>query len=141
MADRGVASPPPPPAAYEPIWCAWGYERDCTVQLITDTLPKVHDLGLRWAVIDDGWQSNVGDWTPNRDKYPRADADMSAFARTTHETKCPYKGTANYFTLKSGADVDANAVWTYETPLSSVAAIKEHLAFYPDKVEITRAPS
>jgi alpha-galactosidase len=76
MADRGVASPPPPQAAYEPIWCAWGYERDCTVQLITDTLPKVHELGLRWAVIDDGWQSNVGDWKPNRDKYPRADADM-----------------------------------------------------------------
>ena len=72
---------------------------------------------------------------------PREDADMSVFARTTHETKCPYKGTANYFTLKSGADVDANAVWTYETPIPGVAAIKEYLAFYPDKVEITRTPS
>ena len=72
---------------------------------------------------------------------PRDDADMSVFARTTHETKCPYKGTANYFTLKSGADADANAVWTYETPISGVAAIKEYLAFYPDKVEITRTPS
>jgi alpha-galactosidase len=76
MGDRGVVSPQPPPAAYEPIWCAWGYERDCTVRLITDTLPKVHELGLRWAVIDDGWQSNVGDWHPERDKYPRGDADM-----------------------------------------------------------------
>jgi alpha-galactosidase len=82
MADRGVASPPPPPAAYEPIWCAWGYERDCTVQLITDTLPKVRDLGLRWAVIDDGWQSNVGDWNPDRDKYPRGDADMRQLVQT-----------------------------------------------------------
>jgi uncharacterized protein (DUF427 family) len=72
---------------------------------------------------------------------PREDADMGVFARTTHETKCPYKGTANYFTLKSGADLDANAVWTYETPISGVAAIKEYLAFYPDKVEITRTPS
>jgi uncharacterized protein (DUF427 family) len=72
---------------------------------------------------------------------PRADADMSFFERSPHETKCPYKGTANYFTLKSGADLDANAVWTYETPISGVAAIKEYLAFYPDKVEITRTPS
>ena len=72
---------------------------------------------------------------------PRADADMNVFERSAHETKCPYKGTASYFSLKSGADVDANAVWTYETPIPGVAAIKEYLAFYPDKVEITRTPS
>jgi len=72
---------------------------------------------------------------------PRADADMSVFERSPRETKCPYKGTANYFSLRSGADLDANAVWTYETPISGVAAIKEYLAFYPDKVEITRTPS
>ena len=76
MADRGVASPPAPKAAFEPIWCAWGYERDCTAQLIKTTLPKVRDLGLRWAVIDDGWQSNVGDWKVNPAKYPRGDDDM-----------------------------------------------------------------
>ena len=69
---------------------------------------------------------------------PRADADMSVFERTTHETTCPYKGVANYFSLKAGSDLDANAVWTYETPKPGVAEIKEHLAFYPDKVEITR---
>ena len=81
MADRGIESPHPPKAAYEPIWCAWGYERSCTVQLIEDTLPKVHDLGLRWAVIDDGWQSNVGDWNVNHEKYPRGDADMVQLVR------------------------------------------------------------
>ena len=77
MSDRGLKSPPVPQAAYEPIWCAWGYERDCTVQLIEDTLPKVQDLGLRWAVIDDGWQSNVGDWKLSPAKFPRGEADMT----------------------------------------------------------------
>jgi alpha-galactosidase len=76
MGARGVASPPPPAAGYEAIWCAWGYERECTLQLIEDTLPKVRELGLRWAVIDDGWQSNVGDWALNSVKYPRGAADM-----------------------------------------------------------------
>lgn len=76
MQDRGSQSPPEPESAYEPIWCAWGYERDCTIQLIEDTLPKVQDLGLRWAVIDDGWQSNVGDWNLNLSKYPRGEADF-----------------------------------------------------------------
>jgi alpha-galactosidase len=89
MADRGVQSPRPPAAAFEPIWCAWGYERDCTVQLIEDTLPKVRDLGLRWAVIDDGWQSNLGDWKVNTDKYPRGDADMAQLVSNirSHELK------------------------------------------------------
>ena len=66
----------PPAPAYEAIWCAWGYERDCTTQLIEGTLPKVRELGLRWAVIDDGWQAMIGDWNPHRDKYPNGDADM-----------------------------------------------------------------
>jgi alpha-galactosidase len=76
MGVRGIASPQPPKAAYEPIWCAWGYERDCTLQLIEATLPKVRELGLRWAVIDDGWQTNVGDWKVNPTKYPQGEADM-----------------------------------------------------------------
>ena len=46
MGERGLRAPQPPEASYEPIWCAWGYERDCTVELIEGTLPKVRELGL-----------------------------------------------------------------------------------------------
>lgn len=84
MAVRGIASPAPPKSAYEPMWCAWGYERDCTLQLIEDTLPKVRELGLRWAVIDDGWQSNVGDWKVHPAKYPGGEADMRRLVQTIH---------------------------------------------------------
>ena len=76
MSERGLTPAKPPEAAYEPIWCAWGYERECTPKLIEETLPKVRDLGLKWAVIDDGWQSNVGDWTLQPDKFPRGAEDM-----------------------------------------------------------------
>jgi uncharacterized protein (DUF427 family) len=69
---------------------------------------------------------------------PRADAEMSFFRRSALETVCPYKGRANYFSLRAGDEVDADAVWTYENPKPGVAAIKDHLAFYPDKVEFTR---
>ncbi len=76
MAERGLHSPTCGPACYEPIWCAWGYERECTTELIEGTLSKVKELGLKWAVLDDGWQSNVGDWNLNAAKYPRGEADM-----------------------------------------------------------------
>ena len=76
MADRGMRPAVPNAACYEPIWCAWGYERDCTTALIEGTLPKVKDLGLKWAVIDDGWQAKIGDWTPHPAKYPNGESDV-----------------------------------------------------------------
>ena len=76
MSERGLTPAVPPATSYQPIWCAWGYERSCSTALIEGTLPKVKELGLEWAVIDDGWQAMIGDWTPDRAKYPHGDADM-----------------------------------------------------------------
>jgi alpha-galactosidase len=76
MAERGMRPATPPAESYEPIWCAWGYERDCTSELIKATLPKVKELGLDWVVIDDGWQAAIGDWRLNPQKYPAGDADL-----------------------------------------------------------------
>lgn len=70
---------------------------------------------------------------------PRADAQLAHFARTAHSTHCPYKGDASYFDLAAGAEKAANAVWSYETPYPAMAAIKEHLAFYPQHVSIERS--
>ncbi|PWC31938.1 DUF427 domain-containing protein [Azospirillum sp. TSO22-1] len=66
---------------------------------------------------------------------PRADADMTTFERTAHTTHCPYKGDAAYYSLHVGDHRAANAVWTYEAPYPAVAAIREHLAFYPERVD------
>jgi uncharacterized protein (DUF427 family) len=66
---------------------------------------------------------------------PRADADMSVFQRTTHATWCPYKGDCAYYSLAVEGRTAVNAVWTYEAPFPAVAEIKDHLAFYPDRVD------
>ena len=66
---------------------------------------------------------------------PRGDADMTQFERSAHSSYCPYKGEASYFGLPAGGARAENAVWTYETPHPAVAAIKDHLAFYPDRVD------
>ncbi len=71
---------------------------------------------------------------------PRADADMALLKPTEHSTHCPFKGDASYFSIAADGATAANAVWTYETPYPAVAAIKEHLAFYPnrvDRIEVT----
>jgi uncharacterized protein (DUF427 family) len=67
--------------------------------------------------------------------FPREDADMRLLRRTAHTTHCPYKGDASYFSIVVDGQVSENAVWSYETPLPGVAAIKDHLAFYPSRVD------
>jgi uncharacterized protein (DUF427 family) len=63
---------------------------------------------------------------------PRKDVKMDRLVRTGHTTHCPFKGDASYFSLKDGPE---NAVWTYEQPYDEMLAIKDLLAFYPDKVD------
>jgi uncharacterized protein (DUF427 family) len=68
---------------------------------------------------------------------PRADIDMAQLVRTDRTTTCPWKGKANYYSVRVGDGLLENAVWTYETPKDEVAAIAGHLAFYPS-VTVTR---
>lgn len=67
---------------------------------------------------------------------PRKDVKMDRLVRTTHRTYCPFKGHASYFSLVNGPE---NAVWSYERPYDEMLAIKELLAFYPDKVDAITA--
>jgi alpha-galactosidase len=84
MAAQGLAAPEPPTSAYEPQWCAWGYERDFSLDYVRATLPKVQELGFKWAVLDDGWQRKTGDWTPDSAKFPRGAEDMKALVADIH---------------------------------------------------------
>src|SRR6185437_2656768 len=66
---------------------------------------------------------------------PPADADMSLLVRTTHYTYCPYKGDCTYYSIPIGGSKSEFAVWAYEHPYDAVASIKDHLAFYPTRVD------
>jgi uncharacterized protein (DUF427 family) len=55
--------------------------------------------------------------------------------RSTHATHCPYKGDAAYSGLSVDGRTAENAVWTYEAPYPAMAQIKDHLAFYPARVD------
>ncbi len=66
---------------------------------------------------------------------PRKDADMTQLQPTSHQTYCPYKGEGAYYSIPAGGERSVNAVWTYEAPYAAVSAIREYLAFYPDRVD------
>ncbi len=80
----GVVMPESEPDAFEPAWCAWGYERRFTIDEIVGTLPKVQELGFKWATLDDGYQIAEGDWDLNAERFPRGDADMKYMVDEIH---------------------------------------------------------
>jgi len=84
MQTKGIRSAAPEPAAYEPVWCAWGYERNFTLAQVLGTLPKVQELGIKWVGLDDGFQQANGDWHTNAQHFPGGDAQIKAFVDSIH---------------------------------------------------------
>jgi uncharacterized protein (DUF427 family) len=69
---------------------------------------------------------------------PMADVVQDLLTRTTTSTYCPYKGEASYYSVTTTAgDTVNDVIWTYEQPYPAVAAIAGHVAFYPDKADIS----
>ena len=66
---------------------------------------------------------------------PLADIDFTALSPTETSTYCPFKGNASYWSVREGA---ADAMWAYRQPYDEMLAIKDHGAFYPDRVTIEK---
>lgn len=71
-----------PESSYQPVWCSWGYERGVTREQLIGTLDKARELGFRWAVLDDGWQTAEGDWELAPGKFPAGQSDMLTLTQT-----------------------------------------------------------
>jgi uncharacterized protein (DUF427 family) len=69
---------------------------------------------------------------------PLDDVDRRLLRRSDHHTYCPYKGEASYYDVIDGHGIDLTAaVWYYGDPFPAVADIKDHVAFYADRVTVT----
>ncbi len=67
---------------------------------------------------------------------PLADVDRSQLAPSELTSYCPYKGDASYYSIVAGQERGTDAVWFYDQPYPAVAQIKDHVAFYSDRVEL-----
>ena len=66
---------------------------------------------------------------------PLADVDTSLLEPTATQSYCPYKGDASYYSIPAGGAKAVDAIWEYKEPREAVAQIKEHIAFYPNRVD------
>jgi uncharacterized protein (DUF427 family) len=68
---------------------------------------------------------------------PFEDVKQDRLVRTDTSTYCPYKGDAGYYSVSTAAGTVEDVIWTYEEPYPAVAQIAGHVAFYPDKADIS----
>ncbi len=68
---------------------------------------------------------------------PPADVDWSVLSDSDTVTYCPYKGEASYASLTGDGDTVKDVLWKYDEPYPAVAEIAGHVAFYPNRVEVT----
>jgi uncharacterized protein (DUF427 family) len=66
----------------------------------------------------------------NNHYFPRSSIKAEYFQATDKQTSCPWKGTANYYSLNIDGKVNENAAWCYADPKSGAIAIKDHIAFW-----------
>jgi alpha-galactosidase len=70
LQKRGLSLAHPTEADYQANWCGWGYEMDFTPKQMLGTIPKLKELGFKWATLDAGWFRARGDWEPRKDTFP-----------------------------------------------------------------------
>ena len=68
---------------------------------------------------------------------PLADVDRTLLAPSDHSTYCPFKGEASYWSITTEPGRGRDAVWFYDEPYAAVEPIRDHVAFYADRVDIT----
>ena len=69
--------------------------------------------------------------------FPPASLKKEYFKESDLHTTCPWKGKASYYSIEVGGKTSSDAAWYYPEPKEAASRIKDHVAFYTNKVEIT----
>lgn len=99
---------------------------------------KIRKAGGKWSVraggavlgeSENALELSEGE-LPTVIYFPRDDIAMAFLDKTDKSTHCPHKGDASYYSIVTKSGTLENAAWSYEDPLTEMARIKDHLAFY-----------
>ncbi|MGB1285798.1 MAG: DUF427 domain-containing protein [Aggregatilineales bacterium] len=62
--------------------------------------------------------------------FPADSINQEHFVSSSQSSVCPWKGTASYYDVKVGDDVNKGAAWYYPQPKDAAKEIKDHVAFW-----------
>ncbi|SPQ19929.1 e8306269-8795-4afa-b86d-95f84eae4c5e [Thermothielavioides terrestris] len=70
--------------------------------------------------------------------FPPASVKQEYLHKSDLKTTCGWKGVASYYTIKVNGTERPNAAWYYPEPKEAAANIKDHVAFYTSKVNVSK---
>jgi uncharacterized protein (DUF427 family) len=73
---------------------------------------------------------------PVRFYLPKTHVRLDLLTHTETVTHCPYKGQAEWWSVRAGQNVRDDLAWSYPTPLPESQKIAGLIAFYNEKVDI-----
>lgn len=73
---------------------------------------------------------------PTRYYVPRADVRMDLLEPTATETQCPYKGVANYYSVRAGDAMVRDIAWYYRHPIQECGKIENLISFFDERVDL-----
>ena len=73
---------------------------------------------------------------PTRYYVPKTHVRMDLLTPSENVTHCPYKGQAEYWSLRIGDEVLPDVAWSYRTPLPESQKVAGLISFYPEKVDL-----
>jgi len=73
---------------------------------------------------------------PTRYYLPKTHVRLDLLTHTDSETHCPYKGQAEYWSVRTGDTIHEDVAWSYPTPLPESLGVAGHIAFYDEKVDV-----
>lgn len=64
--------------------------------------------------------------------FPRGSLRDDVLRDSEHTSRCPWKGTASYYTLEADGARSENAVWFYAEPKPKAEMVRDRVAFWKD---------
>ena len=61
---------------------------------------------------------------------------MERLIPTPKETRCPYKGLASYYSVRTGAAVVQDIAWCYRHPIPECSKIENLVCFFNERVDL-----
>jgi uncharacterized protein (DUF427 family) len=111
----------------------WDYPRPPKLEKVNSTV-EVFFARRRIASSNKAWRILETSHPPTV-YIPLQDIDQNVLIKSNQATFCEWKGKGGYYHLQSEEIRVENAAWYYPDPKKAYQGLKDHLAFYPSKVE------
>jgi uncharacterized protein (DUF427 family) len=105
-----------------------------------DILPTSRQVRveMRGVVVADSPRALVLFETGLRPRFyvPKVDVHLELLVHTDEVSHCPYKGQAEYWSVRVGDAVEENVAWSYRTPLPECERIAGYVCFYDERLDV-----